>query len=137
MNFKERQNAVSKILGEAVIEGQHVMVVGSGVWFLALEQTLLRELIRGYSSEIFTAEFEPALAVAFGHGGILQLVDFREHGRNLQLLNRDGNNVPDTIYLVEDAPGANVGCWKELVQPFIHKTSCRVLPLGAQSADAS
>jgi hypothetical protein len=129
MLYKERSHLANKFLADAAMEGQQIMLVGSGVWFQGLECALYRLHREHYPGHTLVCGRDPLMRAIFHSGGSIQCVDLG-NGRNISLLDSDEGVVPQIIYLVEDVHGVHASIWKDRVRPFLRGTACRVVYLG-------
>ena len=132
MQFNKRIKLADKLLIDAAAEGQDIILVGSGVWFKALERALVRGLEEHYASYIAVSRLRPLLRTAFQSGGSIQFIDLST-GANLHMIDERKSRVPQVIYLVEDACGVHVSAWINRIKPFLDGATCRVVYLGDKS----
>jgi hypothetical protein len=136
MLFQQRIGLANKLLADSALEGQRIMLIGSGIWFEALESCCTYLLYEHFPHYIGIALQVPALRVDFDSGGTLQCVDLSD-GRNMNLLNPVTNLTPQVIYLAEDACGVHAYLWKKRIEPFLYGTACRIVYLGGASDESS
>ena len=129
MLYDERNRLASELLANAVLEGQQLMVVGSGVWFDAFERALCRFHTEHYTGHAIGLNLLPLCNYAYESGGVLQCINLST-GDNIGLLNKEENPPPQAVYLVEDINGVHASMWRERVQPYLRGTACRVIYLG-------
>jgi len=136
MQFDDRIRLAKQLLVEAVEEGQDLMLLGSGVWFEALDRALAREL-RHHVQKVSVSQLAPLLRVSFKAGGSIQAIDLAS-GENLHMIDTAKSRVPTKAYLVEDAHGVNANTWTSRVRPFLLTGECKVVYLGnAQDVESS
>jgi hypothetical protein len=136
MRFEDRLRLAEQLLQEAAVEGQDLILFGSGVWFASLERALGRALAR-YTAHVSVSQVNPLLRATFLSGGSIQCIDL-ESGQNLHMIDDGSSRVPGKAYLVEDGLGVNAKVWEQRVKPFLKRGECTVIYLGnAQDAKSS
>ena len=133
MLFGERQLLAERVLTQAVWEAKYVLVVGSGLWFTVLEDTVTRWTADKFDVFVNNARVIPAYYGCFQNGGTVAFVDLETPGRALELFEQD---VPDVLYLVEDCAGAHLIDWQERIQPFLRGSPCPVIVVGDLDAES-
>ena len=129
MLYTERNKLAMQLLADAVYEGVQIMVVGSGVWFDALERALQRVHRDHFVGHAIGQNHLPLLNESYQSGGCVQFVNLST-GDNLGLLNVGENPQPQVVYLVEDTNGVHAVMWRERVRPYLRGSPCRVVYLG-------
>ena len=134
MLYTERKNWSQKLVTNAALEGQDIMVVGSGVWFEGLERALVRALEGEHIAHVAVSQMAPLFRASFKSGGSIQCIDLAS-GENMHMIDQRKSRVPQVIYLVEDAHGVHASIWTERIKPFLQGTACRVVYLGSKDVN--
>jgi hypothetical protein len=135
MLFSERNTLADKLLADASTEGQQIVLMGSGVWFQALECALYRLCNEYYPGHTLGSVRNPLFNSTFYSGGSVKCLDLKDRD-NIKLLNSNTYSVPEMVYLVEDALGVHAYIWNEVVSPFLDGTACQVVYLGDRNAES-
>ena len=128
MLYERRIRLVQQLLKKAAVNGESIILFGSGVWFTAAERMLSREIPR-YNNRVNLMQLHPVFRATFLSNGCIQCVNL-ETGDNLHLIAEGRAHSPDKAYLVEDVPGDNAEVWNDIIKPFLLEGDTQVVYLG-------
>lgn len=134
MQFKDRLNAVRRVLEAACYEGHDILIFGKGQYLKLVEKLVFSLSELYFPGHALMLQEEPTVKVFFQGGGQVVVVDAdKRRQRGMRYLESAGGF--DTILIVEDKRGELIVETRDLIVPLMARKHNTMLSILGESLD--